>query len=343
MTESTTPRLTLRTPTDVVAAVPYLLGFHPDDSVVVVGMRNTRVVFNVRADLPAAGAPSDQLGHLADELATVLAGHEATRALIVGYGRSERVDPVVVAVRDALSRDRVGVVEMLRVSDGRYWSYLCDAPDCCPSEGTVYDANATEVAAAATYAGRVVLPDRTSLTRVVAPPAGAELAAIEHATELAAAELAAEFADGPVAGAARRRAAVRVFRTGVERHRTGGRLDDAELARFTLLLNRTDARDAVWKWIMADRSCLDPHVDLWRDVVRRARPDLAAPAAAMLGFTAWRAGDGALAWFAVQRALSEDPQYSLAQLVAEALMRALPPTALDRSDSYPSRTRCGAE
>jgi hypothetical protein len=331
--------VTLRTPTDVIAAVPYLLGFHPTDSVVVVGLSARQVVFNVRADLPAPGAPPDEVALVAGDMSRVLASHGADRALVIGYGPPAQVTRAVFAVRDVLARDGVDVVEMLRVSDGRYWSYMCASPDCCPPDGTPFDTSGTEIAASATFAGRVVMPDRTSLTCIVAPPEGVELLAIERATARALADLAGELPDGPTAGAARRRAAVRMFTTGLERHRHGSRLDDDELARFTLLIRAVDARDAVWQRILAAGWSLDPHVDLWRDVVRRARPDLAVAPAALLAFTAWRAGDGALAWFAVQRALAEDPDYSLAHLVGEALMRALPPTALDRVSPRPRRTR----
>ena len=331
--------VTLRTPTDVLAAVPYLLGFHPTDSVVVVGLYGRQVVFNVRADLPAPGVPPDEVALLADDMARVLAGHRADRALVVGYGSPAQVTRSVFAVRDALTRDRVAVIEMLRVSDDRYWSYMCASPDCCAPDGTPFDTSGTEIAAAATFAGRVVLPDRTSLTGVVAPPDELALVAIERATTQAAADLARELADGPAAGAARQRAAMRVYRTGLERHRHGSRLDDEELARLTLLIRTVDARDAVWERILAAGTNLDAHVDLWRDVVRRARPDLAVAPAALLAFTAWRSGDGSLAWCAVQRALTEDPGYSLAHLVGEALVRALPPTALDRLSPRPRRVR----
>nr|WP_305070542.1 DUF4192 family protein [Micromonospora sp. 4G55] len=66
MTATDRPRLTVRSPADLLAAVPYLLGFHPADSVVVVAMRAQRVVFAARADLPDRGAdprlPADHLG-----------------------------------------------------------------------------------------------------------------------------------------------------------------------------------------------------------------------------------------------------------------------------------------
>ena len=54
------------------------------------------------------------------------------------------------------------------------------------------------------------------------------------------------------------------------------------------------------------------HVDLWRDVVRRAPAELRAAPAALLGFAAWLSGHGALAWCAVELAQESDPDYGLA-------------------------------
>ena len=57
------PRLTVRSPADLITAVPYLIGFHPTDSVVVVAMRGRRIVFAARADLPEPGdRPGDAAG-----------------------------------------------------------------------------------------------------------------------------------------------------------------------------------------------------------------------------------------------------------------------------------------
>ena len=57
------------------------------------------------------------------------------------------------------------------------------------------------------------------------------------------------------------------------------------------------------------------------------QPDFVAPPAALLAFTAWQAGDGALASIAIERALEADPEYSMALLVADALHAGLPPSA----------------
>ncbi len=241
-----TPRLTLHTPTDLLAAVPYLLGFHPANSVVVIGLSGTRVVFSARADLPPPDAPPDEALALADQLGEVLAGQHVDVALIIGYGAAATVTRTVLPLRDALRGFGVQVGEILRTDGDRYWSYLCDSVSCCPAEGTPYDATSTEVAAAATYAGQVALPDRAALEASLAPVASAERDAIEVATERAAHELAVETERMADPVGERRRAGVRALVTAVRRHLDGGRLTDAELARFTLLLARTDIRDLCW-------------------------------------------------------------------------------------------------
>jgi Domain of unknown function (DUF4192) len=47
--------------------------------------------------------------------------------------------------------------------------------------------------------------------------------------------------------------------------------------------------------------------------------------ASLLAFTAWQCGNGALANIALDRALDDDPSYSLAKLLREALDAGAPP------------------
>jgi hypothetical protein len=61
-------------------------------------------------------------------------------------------------------------------------------------------------------------------------------------------------------------------------------------------------------------------------VTRHARPGYAAAPASLLAFAAWQAGDGALGCIAVERALSDTPNYSMALLIGDALRAGLPPS-----------------
>ncbi|MEU8365835.1 DUF4192 domain-containing protein [Micromonospora tulbaghiae] len=203
---STEPaRLSVRSPADMVAAVPYLLGFHPDDSVVVVAVRGRRVVFAARGDLPAPGADP---GPAARHLAHVVARQDADAATVVGYGPAARVTGVVDAIGDALTATGVVVLDALRVTEGRWFSYLCAEPSCCPPEGTPYDPAASQVSAAAVFAGQVALPDRAALAAQVSPLDGPVRLAMRRATGRARLRLAAltgrpssSSAESPVSGA----------------------------------------------------------------------------------------------------------------------------------------------
>ncbi|MEU2985035.1 DUF4192 domain-containing protein [Micromonospora aurantiaca] len=186
---STEPaRLSVRSPADMVAAVPYLLGFHPADSVVVVAVRGRRVVFAARGDLPAPGADP---GPAARHLAQVVARQDADAATVVGYGPAARVTGVVDAIGDALTAAGLVVLDALRVTEGRWFSYLCVEPSCCPAEGTPYDPAASQVSAAAVFAGQVALPDRAALAAQVSPLDGPVRLAMRRATGRARLRLAA--------------------------------------------------------------------------------------------------------------------------------------------------------
>lgn len=340
MTSTDQPKLTVRSPADLIAAVPYLLGFHPSESVVVIATRGTRIVFAARGDLLPVDASSAAQASAAAYIAAVVGRQDAEAATVLGYGPAGLVTPAVDAVGAALHRAGIQVLDALRVTDGRYWSYSCDNPECCPPEGTPYDPSASQVAAAATFAGQVALPDREALARQVAPVCGPTRESMRQATGRAADRFGA-LLDGASAGDLLGRTALRdagesAVREAMDRHRERGRLTNDEVAWLSLLLRHLPVRDYAWERITAD----ERHVALWTDVLRRAEPDLIAAPASLLAFAAWRAGQGALASVAVERALRCTPDYPMARLMDEVLRQGVRPSKLDGWPE-PGRTRAG--
>ncbi|MFF5172297.1 DUF4192 domain-containing protein [Micromonospora sp. NPDC000089] len=318
------PRLTVRSPADLIAAVPYLLGFHPADSVVVLALRGRRIIFAARADLPDHDTdPRLPARHLGG----VLHRQDAETVTVIGYGPAERVTSTVDALRATLADTGLPVLEALRVTDGRFWSYLCTEVDCCPPDGTAYDPGASQVAAAAVFAGQVALPDRAALTAQVAPAGdrGAMRAAGVRA-ERRLLDLLREAPSADVVGGRSVRAAgVAAVRAAMRRHRRGERLTDDEVAWLSLLLTHLPVRDHAWE----RTDGRDEDIDLWGDVLRRAEEELIAGPGSLLAFGAWRAGQGALAAVALERVLAAHPDYSLAQLLDDLLRRGVPPSELD--------------
>ncbi|MBL6277134.1 DUF4192 domain-containing protein [Micromonospora fiedleri] len=322
MNSTEIPRLTVRSPADLIAAVPYLLGFHPTDSVVVVALSASRVVFVARGDLPGETEHDEAAGHIA----AVTAQQSADSATVIGYGPAARVTPALDAVRAALTEAGLAVLDALRVTDGRWWSYLCTEPECCPPEGTAYDPQGSAVPAAAVFAGQVALPDRAALAAQLAPIGGA---AARHAAKRAEQRLTELLATAPPAdllGArALRAAGVTAYRAARRRHDRGAQLTDDEVAWLCLLLTHLPVRDHAWE----RTDGRDEDVAFWTELLRRVEPDLIAAPGALLAFAAWRAGQGALAAVALERVLTEHPEYSLALLIDDLLRRGVPPSRLD--------------
>ena len=311
--------LIVRSPADLLAAVPYLLGFHPDTSVVIVAVRERQMIFAARADLPPPGAAAAEVAAMTGYVGAVVAQQEGHAAAVVGYGPAGRVDPVMPAAMAALSDRGLAIMAVLRVDDGRFWSYLCADPRCCPPEGTPFDPRASPLAAAAAYAGQVALPSRVDLVRQVSPVGGADQIAMRQATRRAETRLAALLNGAPptdlLGGRALRVAGERAVRDLLGQGRSGQRPTDDELAWSTLLLAHTPVRDYACQRLDDG----EWQLTLWGDVVRRARSDLVAAPATLLALAAWRVGHGALANVALDRALSADPRYWLALVLREAL------------------------
>lgn len=158
------PPVTLRSPDDLLAATPYLLGFHPDLSLVAVAIRDRAVVVVARADLPAPAEPPEPP---AEAVLAAVVRQRPTAVALIGYGPEQRVGPAMAVALAGAARRRIRVREALRVEAGRWWSYLCDQPGCCPAAGTRFDPSTSVVAARMTVAGYTALPDRRALARAV--------------------------------------------------------------------------------------------------------------------------------------------------------------------------------
>lgn len=155
----------LRSPGDVVAVLPYQLGYHPHDSLVVVALRDRAVVLVERVDLPTA----DHADEASRVLIPPLLREEPDAVLLVGYeAREGESRPALEAL--SLSLDRAGLVVLDRmvVRDGWWFVLDCDL-GCCPPEGSPVPSPA-ETPAVAEFVGLGVspLPGRSSLAAIVA-------------------------------------------------------------------------------------------------------------------------------------------------------------------------------
>jgi Domain of unknown function (DUF4192) len=316
-----------RSVADMLAAIPFLLGFIPESSLVVIGIKLGRVDVVFRYDLPD---PSDRaLAALtAGHMTRAMAASQLSDAVVVGYGPGQLVTPLMDAIREAAGRAGLQVLDALRVHDGRFWSYQCTDPACCPAEGKVLDLAqspvAVEMARAAGQDGRrAALPTRAELAATLAPVTGPAARRMSEATRRADRARAGIIARGGLIaiyrpGLATVRHALRAYRDG------GGMLSDAWHAWLSVVLTVVRIRDDAWARM--DPAHARAHLRLWTDTVRRAQAGYVAAPASLLALTAWQLGEGALANIAIARALEDVPGYSLARLLADAQLAGAPPS-----------------
>lgn len=297
-----TTHFTARSPEDLLAVVPAVLGFVPHDSVVMLTF-GARHPFHARVDLPPLESASEVVALLRDPAVH----HQVRRVVLVLYAEQPRPAEQVGRVLVRGFRDAgIEVVDLIR-ADGRRWFPLLRGRQGREA-GVPYDVSAHPFAAQTVLDGRVTHASRGELAATLVPEA-------DRVARVAAAVLPGQVTDPAWVRAAVRRLAG-----------SGDPASDEEAARLlTAIGDDVDCRDAAWAGL--DRSGVQAHVALWTDLLRRAPDDLAGPAAAVLGLVAWLAGHGALAWCAVDRAEALVPDHTLSALVADLLTAAVPPSA----------------
>ncbi|MFF8606357.1 DUF4192 domain-containing protein [Streptomyces sp. NPDC015346] len=166
---SETQHITLRGPAELADALPFMLGFHPNDSVVLVALHGEHGRFGGRVRLGIPRSPKEwpsTAEHLAECLVDGCARRGTRPDGIVVFlcqdpepGETarrtmERLRPFAQRLRTACGELDIPVYEVLCISDGLYFSYCCPDTRCCPPDGTPLALTGTSVmAASAAYAG----------------------------------------------------------------------------------------------------------------------------------------------------------------------------------------------
>ncbi len=325
MTDAKTLRA--KNPGDLLALVPYVLGFHPEDSVVVLTLGDAKRPFHARMDLPADPA---QVPELVDYLTDVAVRHGLRRVVVVVYCSDEQLaEAAGVPLTERLESQGLSVPVAIR-ADGERWYCLAGCEHGCPPQGTPYDVSTHPFTAEAVVDGRVTYGSREELRDSLVGTDPDEVDAVCRTADAALVrfQAATRHPGDPVPAEQARSYLVAEGHWVAQRVRAfladGVRLTAEDAGRLLVAMVSIEVRDVAWAEMTHENA--RRHVDLWRDLVRRAPRDLLAAPAALLGFAAWLSGDGALAWCAVDRCQEAEPDYSLAGLLADALAGAVPPS-----------------
>jgi hypothetical protein len=355
-------KVVLRGPAELADALPYLMGFHPNDSVVLVALHGEHGRFGGRVRL---GLPQDpgEWPDVARQLADCLVKNSTQRgappdAVVLFLCQDPRGDERPAAVMDRLrplaQRLRlacgdleVPVVEALCVSAGRWWSYCEPAATVgSPGEGgALPPPGSTAMAATAAYLGLPAPAELRDLEARLKPgtPRNREH---ELALDMASAELVPRMlSDGDSGGDIKERTLL-LARAALARFRAAPRIGDPargdrrddkllgndEAASIILGLQDREARDRAAEWVEPAQA--DAALRLWRALARRCAGPYGEHAAAPLtlaGWVAWACGDEAEARVALGLALDLEPHYTFARLLHHAVNAGLDPELLRRS------------
>jgi len=299
--------MNLQGPDEVIAGVPYLLGFHPTDSLVLIWIVDGSIAMTQRMDLAGLPGAHDNFDVLLAPGLRIGASH------LIGliYAAS---DPAELSGLAQVHEHGIDLVDVLRVHQGRWWSLLCDQ-ECCPPEGRLVDPSvADQISARFVFEGQVAYAARSDLVDELQPdPVLVERAVralrqfpVQSPTALLTLCLRQW---GRVQRQQERRLRARVF------------------AAHLTALRDVPTRDRLgWHLAQLDRGPLLATCWLLRTVLRAAPTGEVAPIGTMAGIAHWLAGDGARASVCLERALADDPDYVLAQLIARSVQVGLPPS-----------------
>src|ERR1035437_2795970 len=126
-TKVTTHALKLTSPHELLAVVPYLLGFIPANSIVTLCLSSNRLGLAQRLNLP------QDAQDVASALMPSLVKEKPEAVILIGYedNKGESL-PALEALTTALHSHTMPIHDRIVVRDGRWRSLDCHNPTCCP-------------------------------------------------------------------------------------------------------------------------------------------------------------------------------------------------------------------
>ncbi|GAA3361415.1 DUF4192 domain-containing protein [Saccharopolyspora gregorii] len=356
MTTPLNARIHLGDAGEILAAVPHLLGFTPTDSLVLLGLRTEgdtgTFCLTLRIDLPPPEHRRSVIEYLS---AGPMVRRGATRVIVVAVGpggggghgppdgeaepsaadagpepdggaralSESEVDEAVphreliLLLRDGFAAAGIDVLHEIwtdRLVAGSPWRCY-DDPPC---RGEVPDPKRTALGAAMAASGSVTFDSRHELQGLVAPES-------ERTTARWSARLNGMLDDSERDGGDVHEDVATAL-AGIRRTAAGEALTEEDQLRILLALNDQRVRDLCLGVALGEQAMAAEQ--LWLSLVRKAPEPEVADVAALLAFSAYLRGEGALASVALERVEAARPEHSLGSLLRQALERGISPKEL---------------
>lgn len=308
---------TLTSTHDLLAAIPFLVGFEPSDSIVLISLKSDEFNLALRLDFPDS-LNKEQL----DELVAHLMRNCADAAIAVFYlpETASTSHPTITQINETLSRSPITLRESLIVKDGLWRSLLCEDELCCPPSGnSLPDISASRVAAEQVARGRPfpykdIKELENSIAANVVDPELLKL--ISQIPEIDYGKEHIEF----------QRLGAEAIIDFISDFSADGLCRDKNLIALVLVrLRDLQVRDFALGSV--SKETLDIYFNAWRWLLRIAPQGYVAPVANLLAAVAYEKGDGALAHRCLDRAEVDQPAYAMTRLLRQVFNAGWEPAA----------------
>ena len=309
-----TPDFSLNRPGVLIAALPAVLGFVPEKSLVLVTVDRGEMGCVMRVDL------SDELADSIEHIAEVAAGAgpDAAIAVIVdGDGAGCRMCNdeyrlLAAALATTLAEHDIELLAahvVDRVAAGGHWH----CADGCGNSGTVDDPSASPLAVAAVLDGRRLYTRRADLQEIIAiadPVRSADLVAAIGSCDV-------DRSDAEV------RRDVEMAMAAAVNVADGQPLSDDTAARLACALTDPLVRDTLYALAVGEGA--GQAESLWAELARTIPEPWRVEALVLLAFSAYARGDGPLAGVSLDAALRCDETHRMAGMLDTALQSGMRP------------------
>ena len=318
---------TLTSPHDLLSAIPFVVGFKPDDSIILISVKEDSVSMAMRIDFPPS-LDDDQI----ELLMSHLKRDKADAVLAVFYLpliTSEK-SLVIDLISNAIESRGMQLRESLVVANQRWRSLLCSDETCCPVEGSpLPDIQRSRIAVEQVALGKPLPFENMDelVASISALPEDEDL--LEYIEAIP--PIAYERDPRPL----QREGAEAVIDFMADFQAEGLCRDKKLIALVLVRLLDLQVRDfALGSVTEETMTC---YFNAWRWLMRIAPVGYVAPVATLFSAVAYERGDGALAQRALDRAESDNPDYAMLTLFRKVFSRAWSPEnfAAMRAELHP--------
>ena len=318
---------TLTSPHDLLSAIPFVVGFKPDNSIILISVKEDSVSMAMRIDFPPS-LDESQINQLISHLKRDSA--EAILAVFYTPSFGPESQAVISQLMKAFDEHYLTLRESLVVTRNRWRSLLCDDRGCCPEEGSpLPELQNSRIAVEQVALGKPLPFENMDelVASLSALPEDQEL--LLHISEITP----IDYQSDPTS--AQREGAEAVIDFMADFQADGLCRDKKLMALVLVRLLDLQVRDFALGSVTEET--MTNYFNAWRWLMRIAPKGYVAPVATLFAAVAYERGDGALAQRALDRVEADDPEYAMLGLFRQVFSRGWSPDnfAKMRSELHP--------